>query len=172
MPFEDQPEVLLLAGKIVSAYVANNAIEAGALSGLIGSVITALINIGKPQAATSGEQRPQPAVPIKNSVSNSRITCLEDGKKMTLLKRHLETDHGLTPTAYRLRWDLPASYPMVAPAYAQRRSELAKGFGLGRAKRPAAALPQVPEPSREQPLVKRIPERVSSKARGRRKTSA
>ena len=169
MSLEDQPETLLLAGKIVSAYVANHTIEAGALPGLLGSVITTLKNIGKPQAATSNEQRPQPAVPIKNSASNSHITCLENGKKMTMLKRHLLTDHGLTPAAYRLRWGLPNSYPMIAPAYAQRRSDLAKKFRLGHARSTAEVPREEPASPRSELTVKRIPEGVSSKARGRPK---
>ena len=168
MPLEDQPETLLLAGKIVSAYVANNIIEAGALPGLIGSVITTLRNAARARPNTT-EQRPQPAVPIKRSVSSDHITCLEDGKKLKTLKRHLLSDHGLTPAAYRSRWGLPADYPMTAPAYAQLRSELAKGFGLGRDK-PPAPREKLAAP-RDEPMVKRIPEGVSSKSRGRPRKS-
>ena len=96
---------------------------------LIQNVYGALAGLGvTPQA----EVKPEPAVSVRSSVKNDHIVCLEDGKKMKMLKRHLMTDHGLTPVEYRARWSLPSDYPMVAPAYAEKRRNLAKKIGLGR----------------------------------------
>jgi predicted transcriptional regulator len=119
-----------LTSDIVSAYVANNTVAAPELAELIASVHKAL---------TSSAQKAQepevvelvPAVPVKKSVGNDFIICLEDGKKFKSLKRHLRTHYDLTPEDYRAKWNLPADYPMVAPNYAAARSELAKKMGLG-----------------------------------------
>jgi predicted transcriptional regulator len=102
----------------------------GELGGLIERVHGALAGLGV--AAPEPEPDLKPAVSVRSSVKSDHIVCLEDGKKMKMLKRHLSTDHGMTPAEYRVRWNLPADYPMVAPAYAQTRRELAVKIGLGR----------------------------------------
>src|SRR5215472_9997254 len=128
-------EVLGLTAQIVSAHVRHNSVAPDALPGLIQEVYRTLLNIGsQPVQAT----KPTPAIPVKQSIRQDRIICLEDGKSFSMLKRHLMTDHKLTPQQYREKWDLPREYPMVAPNYAQTRSALAKKIGLGRkAGRPA-----------------------------------
>ncbi len=113
--------------KIVSAYVSKNSLPPGEVSHLIRTVHEALM---RPDQAASS--RPEPAVPIKKSVSPDYVICLEDGKKLKTLKRHLRTSFDLSPDEYRQRWGLPSDYPMVAPKYAAVRSELAKKIGLGR----------------------------------------
>ncbi len=118
---------LELVSKIVSAYVSQNSVPPGELSHLIRTVHEALMGPG--QAASS---RPEPAVPIKKSVKPDYVVCLEDGKKLKTLKRHLRTSYDMSPDEYRQRWGLPADYPMVAPKYAAVRSALAKKIGLGR----------------------------------------
>ena len=120
-------DLLPLTAEIVAAYVANNSVDASDLPKLIDSVNRALANIDKNQSI----DRLTPAVPIKKSVTQEYIICLEDGKKLKMLKRYLKTAHGMTPEQYRARWGLPASYPMVAPNYARQRSGLAKKIGLG-----------------------------------------
>ena len=100
------------------------------MSSLIADVFSALSGLGGPAAAQ--EARPEPAVSVRSSVKKDHIVCLEDGKKMKMLKRHLMTDHGLTPDEYRARWELSSDYPMVAPDYADKRRDLAKKIGLGR----------------------------------------
>ena len=132
---ESNDQVLGLTAQIVSAHVRHNAVTPDALPGLIQEVYRALLNIGQQPAQT---EKPAPAVPVKQSIRQDRIICLEDGKSFSMLKRHLMTDHKLTPQQYREKWGLPRDYPMVAPAYAQTRSALAKKIGLGRkAGRPA-----------------------------------
>ena len=122
-----------LAADIVSAYVANNSVRAGELPDLIGSVHSALLNVGSP-APVQAAERPAPAVPVKKSVTPDAIYSLEDGKPYKSLKRHLGT-RGLTPDQYRQKWGLPHDYPMVAANYAAQRSELAKSLGLGQIRR-------------------------------------
>ena len=125
--------VLALTARLVAAHVGHNAVGADALPALIRSVYDALSDLGpRPQAPEVAPDVLAPAVPITQSVFNDHIVCLEDGKKQKTLKRHLQSAHGLTPEAYRARWGLPANYPMVAPAYAEQRSALAKSIGLGR----------------------------------------
>jgi predicted transcriptional regulator len=125
-------DVLGLAARIVAAHVSNNAVESDVLPGLIRDVYTTLAGMGQ-DLATPAEpaDKRQPAVPIKKSVFPDHIVCLEDGKKLKMLKRHLKTAFGLTPEQYRERWGLPHDYPMVAPSYASHRSKLAKKIGLG-----------------------------------------
>ena len=131
-------ELPALTTQIVAAYVANNTVAVNDLPGLIRQVHAALANVGG--AAEIAPERPQPAVPIKRSVMPDYIVCLEDGKKLKMLKRHLKTAFNMTPEEYRERWDLPPDYPMVAPNYASQRSRLAKEIGLGtRARRRRAA---------------------------------
>ena len=129
-----------LTARIVSAHVGNNSVAVSDLPSLIAQVYGALAGLDKP--VESLVMRPQPAVPIKKSVTPEWIICLEDGKKLKMLKRHLSTAYSLTPDQYRERWGLPADYPMVAPAYAQQRSDLAKTIGLGtrRGNPPAAPI--------------------------------
>lgn len=127
---QDRPMLLGYAAQIVSAHVSRNAVPAHELSTLIEKVYQALSTAGLAPIAADPE-RPEPAVPIRNSVFADYLICLEDGKKLKMLKRHLKTVHNMTPDAYRRRWGLPPDYPMVAPSYAQRRSALAQQIGLG-----------------------------------------
>jgi predicted transcriptional regulator len=136
--------VLGLTAQIVSAHVSNNAVSRDALPDLIQQVFTTLMAAGTEQAEP---ERLQPAVPIKKSVFPEYIVCLEDGKKLKMLKRHLQTSYNMTPEQYRERWGLAHDYPMVAPKYAEHRSELAKKIGLGR--KPAVEVePVAPTPSK------------------------
>lgn len=124
----DNMEVLGLTAQIVSAHVSNNAIGADALPALIQDVYRTLAGVGKEQAVPDKQL---PAVPVKKSVFADFIICLEDGKKLKMLKRHLKTSYNMTPEQYREKWQLPPDYPMVAPNYARHRSTLAKKIGLG-----------------------------------------
>lgn len=127
----DMRETLItLTSDIVAAHVSNNSVAVGDLPALISNVYSALAGVDKAEPAA--EPAPEPAVSIRSSVKNDHIVCLEDGKKLKMLKRHLATRYNLTPEQYRARWNLPADYPMVAPAYAEKRRELAKKIGLGR----------------------------------------
>jgi len=121
-------DVLGLTAQIVSAHVANNTVSPEALPSLIQEVYRTLAGAGK---QPTRPELPQPAVPIKRSVSHDHIVCLEDGRKLKMLKRHLKSAYGMTPEQYRQRWGLGQDYPMVAPDYAKRRSSLAKQIGLG-----------------------------------------
>ncbi len=121
--------MLGLTAQIVSAHVSNNAVSRDALPELIRQVFSTLMAAGTEQVEP---ERLQPAVPVKKSVFPEYIVCLEDGKKLKMLKRHLQTSYNMTPEQYRERWSLPHDYPMVAPRYAEHRSELAKKIGLGR----------------------------------------
>ena len=127
---DDKPTAELLehTTRIVAAHVANNPIAATEVPGLIVAVHEALAALGPEEPAP----RPEPAVPIKQSVKPEYIVCLDDGKKLKMLKRHLRTAYNMTPDDYRKRWGLPSDYPMVAPNYAKQRSALAKKIGLGR----------------------------------------
>jgi predicted transcriptional regulator len=134
---DQSSELLALTTEIVAAHVSNNTVPVGDLPQLINQVYNSLANIGSVPAPPA--ERPQPAVPVKKSVHPDFIICLEDGKKLKMLKRHLKTAYNMTPEAYRERWGLTADYPMVAPNYARQRSRLAKEIGLGtRARRPRA----------------------------------
>lgn len=121
-------ELLELTTEIVAAHASNNSVAPGDLPQLIQDVYKTLALVGS-QAASP--DRPRPAVAIKKSISPDFIICLEDGKKLKMLKRHLKTAYNLTPEEYRERWGLPSDYPMVAPNYAKHRSNLAKKIGLG-----------------------------------------
>jgi predicted transcriptional regulator len=130
-------ELLTLTTEIVAAHVSNNTVAVGDLPQLINQVYNSLANIGSVPVVPA--ERPLPAVPVKKSVNPDYIICLEDGKKLKMLKRHLKTAYNMTPEAYRERWGLSADYPMVAPNYARQRSRLAKEIGLGtRARRSRA----------------------------------
>ncbi len=125
-----QNELLSLTTEIVSSHVSNNTVAVGDLPQLIRLVFTSLAVQGQEEQKEQPE-KPTPAVPIKKSVMPEYIVCLEDGKKLKMLKRHLKTRYNMTPEEYRKRWGLPDDYPMVAPAYAEQRSSLAKKIGLG-----------------------------------------
>jgi predicted transcriptional regulator len=145
----ENQELLSLTTKIVASHAGSNKLATSDLPALIGSVFEALrtagtVEVGKPAEALV------PAVPIKKSVMPEFIVCLEDGRKMKTLKRHLATRYNLTPAEYRQRWGLPNDYPMVAPAYAAQRSALAKSIGLGRKRADAAPEPK-PEPVAQKP---------------------
>jgi len=125
-----------LAADIVSAYVSNNSVPASDLPALISDVHSALVRVTSGVAAPMLEAL-KPAVPAKKSVTNEHIICLEDGKKFKSLKRHLRTQYNMSPEQYREKWGLPPDYPMVAPNYAEARSQLAKQMGLGQQRRKA-----------------------------------
>ena len=125
------PKLMTLATKIVSAYVANNPIGPTELPGLIARVHEALARVAEGEVSIEVEQL-KPVVSIKDSVTPEYIICLNDGKRLKLLKRHLRTVYNMTPDEYRSKWGLPYDYPMVAPRYAASRSALAKKIGLGR----------------------------------------
>jgi len=152
-----EEDLLRLTAEIVAAHLGHNAVPAAAVPDVIRSVHAALSGVGAQETTVPV---PEPAVPVKKSVFPDYLVCLEDGRKLKMLKRHLQTSYGLSPEAYRERWGLPASYPMVAPDYAARRSTLAKSIGLGR--RPTAPAPaEVP--------VQRIPEGAKGKKAARPK---
>lgn len=130
-------ELLALTTNIVAAHVANNSVAVADLPRLIRDVHETLTSVGG--TGPREPERPTPAVPIKKSVTPDYVVCLEDGKKLKMLKRHLKTAYNMTPDEYRDRWGLGADYPMVAPNYAKQRSRLAKQIGLGtRARRKKA----------------------------------
>ncbi len=125
---QNQLELLELTSEIVSAHASNNAVSSSELPELIKTVFATLSGL----INNAGHaERPEPAVDIKKSISPDYIVCLEDGKKLKMLKRHLSTSYGMSPEEYRERWGLPGDYPMVAPNYAKKRSSLAKKIGLG-----------------------------------------
>jgi len=125
-----QRSVLEMASEIVSAYLRHNTLPSGRVPEFIHSVHKSLSEIDK-GAINSEEQTPKPAVPIRRSITPDHVICLEDGKKLKMLKRHLRSTYNMSPDEYRNKWNLPPDYPMVAPNYAARRSELAKKSGLG-----------------------------------------
>jgi predicted transcriptional regulator len=123
--------LLALTAQIVSAHITNNTVMADRVPGVIRDVYKALADVGENAGATAAAEPAQPAVPIKKSVFPDYIVCLEDGKRLKMLKRHLSTSFKLTPAQYRAKWGLDPNYPMVAPNYAEKRSSLAKQIGLG-----------------------------------------
>ncbi|MEM8949863.1 MAG: MucR family transcriptional regulator [Pseudomonadota bacterium] len=125
-----QNELLALTTEIVASHVSNNTVAVSDLPEVIQKVYVSL-NTLSPHPEPQQPEKPQPAVAIKKSVTPEYIICLEDGKKLKMLKRHLKTRYDMTPEEYRKRWGLPDDYPMVAPSYAQQRSDLAKKIGLG-----------------------------------------
>ena len=126
---ENRSELLELTSEIVAAHVSNNTLAVNDLPQLIKDVYFTLANVDENQGFS---ERLNPSVSIKKSVTPDFIVCLEDGKKLKMLKRHLKTAYNMTPEEYRQRWSLPLDYPMVAPNYAKHRSDLAKEIGLGR----------------------------------------
>jgi predicted transcriptional regulator len=125
--------VLRMAVEIVSAYVSNNPVNAAQIPEVINTVYTSLASLNGQNAGGSAEP-PKPAISIRRSITPDYIVCLEDGKKLKMLKRHLRASYGMTPDEYRAKWSLPTDYPMVAPNYAEQRSTFAKQIGLGRKK--------------------------------------
>ncbi len=135
-----EEDMLHMTTEMVSAYVSNNILPAGQISEVIKTVYASLSEIAG--VGSGAAETLKPAVPIRRSVTPDFIVCLEDGKKLKMLKRHLRTNYSLSPEEYRSKWGLPSDYPMVAPNYAAQRSEFAKRIGLGRKSRgrpPAAA---------------------------------
>jgi predicted transcriptional regulator len=126
---EQTGDLLALTTEIVAAHVSNNTVAVGDLAQLINQVYSSLANIGAAPVAPA--VRPAPAISIKKSIQPDFLVCLEDGKKLKMLKRHLKTAYNMSPEAYRERWGLASDYPMVAPNYARQRSRLAKEIGLG-----------------------------------------
>lgn len=124
-------ELLKLASSIIAAYVSNNPVPVSELPGMIKSVHATLGGL-TPGGATEALTNQKPAIPVKRSITPEYIVCLEDGKKLKMLKRYLRSNYKLSPEQYRAKWGLPADYPMVAPNYAAQRSEFAKKIGLGR----------------------------------------
>jgi predicted transcriptional regulator len=137
-------EVLGLTAQIVSAHLTKNAVPVEELPGLIREVYKTLSTVGEAEAAAAEPHKP--AVPVTKSVFPDYIVCLEDGKQMTMLKRHLMTEHNMTVDQYRAKWGLPTNYPMVAPNYAETRSNLAKKMGLGRSR---TVTPPAKKPARK-----------------------
>ncbi len=140
---EHADRLLTLTVQIAAAYVGGNAVDAKAVPGLIRDIHFSLTGLDTDSVVLPATAQPPavrstapPAVEIRKSVFADHLVCLEDGLKVTMLKRHLRTAHDLTPELYRAKWGLPLSYPMVAPNYAEFRSQLAKETGLGRAGRP------------------------------------
>ena len=128
----DQSNILELTAEIVSSHVSNNSVATADVATLIQSVFTALTNAEQPPVVEA--PKAEPAVPIRSSVKHDYIVCLEDGKKLKMLKRYLRTNYDMTPDEYRAKWGLAKDYPMVAPAYAETRRGLANAIGLGRKK--------------------------------------
>src|SRR3954471_5023740 len=157
----NRQELLSLTTEIVSSFAGGNTVAAGDLPALIASVFKALRTVGSP-AVEKAAEAPTPAVPIRKSIGTDFLICLEDGKKLKMLKRHLASRYNMTPEDYRRRWGLAKDYPMVAPAYAATRSALARQIGLGR--KPAA--PVAPEPTAAKAAA------PSRRVGGRRKAAA
>ncbi|MFT7027133.1 MAG: putative transcriptional regulator [Paracoccaceae bacterium] len=132
----DKSEILALTSEIVSSHVANNPVPNADLPSVIQAVFDKLTELANEQPEL--KQELTPAVPIKKSITDDFIVCLEDGKKLKMLKRHLKTAYDMTPEDYRAKWGLSSDYPMVAPAYARKRQQLAKEIGLGRKPRKPA----------------------------------
>jgi predicted transcriptional regulator len=124
-----------IAADLLAAYVSNNAVRAGELPGLLTEIHGALARLANGASPAAALEVPTPAVPVKKSITNDFVICLEDGRKFKSLKRHLRTAFSMTPEQYREKWKLPSDYPMVAPAYAKARSTLAKKMGLGQKRR-------------------------------------
>src|SRR5215207_917141 len=150
----ERQELLSLTTEIVASFAGHNTVAIGDLPAVIASVFQALRSVGQGEADKPAAEAPVPAVPVKKSIGTDFLVCLEDGKKVKMLKRYLASRYNLTPDQYRQRWGLPRDYPMVAPAYAARRSEMARQFGLGR-KPAAAAPPPAPEPAPAAPEPRR-----------------
>ena len=155
MADESFDNLLALTADIVAAHVGNNNVAVGDVPALIQNVHGALVNLNAPTAEAAPE--PQPSVSIRASVKPDYIVCLEDGKKLKMLKRYLASNFNMTPAEYRAKWKLPADYPMVAPNYSSQRKDLAHKMGLGRKKAAApvpAAAPAAPKRARSRSAAK------------------
>jgi predicted transcriptional regulator len=150
-----QNELLALTTEIVASHVSNNTVAVSDLGELIRQVYGSL-NTLSPTPAPEQPERPQPAVAIKKSVTPEYIICLEDGKKLKMLKRHLMTAYGMTPEDYQAKWGLRHNYPMVAPNYALKRRELAKKIGLGRKPGVVEPVPAPKAATRRKPRAKKV----------------
>jgi predicted transcriptional regulator len=131
MPQIDNTTLADITSELVAAYVTQNHVQPSELPALIASIHATLSNLGKAPAPEASAEPPKPAVPVKKSITDEYLISLEDGRKLKSMKRYL-AGLGMTPAEYRAKWGLPSDYPMVAPAYAAKRSELAKNLGLGR----------------------------------------
>ena len=145
-PTGSPEEMVALTGRITAAYLRGNILPAADIPSVIGIVHSAFLQLVQPPPLQQEETR-KPAVPIRKSVTAEYIVCLEDGRELKMLKRYLKATYGMTPDQYRARWNLPADYPMVAPAYAEKRSDLARASGLGR-RRPEPEPQPVPAPKK------------------------
>lgn len=134
-------DLIALVADVVSAYVSNNSVPASGLPSLIADVHAALVQLSAPVISQPAAEPKAPAVSVKKSLTPDYIICLEDGKRFKSLKRHIRSKYDLTPEQYREKWGLPADYPMVAPAYAAARSELAKKMGLGQQRKGVSRKP-------------------------------
>ena len=143
----EREKLVALTAEIVASYVSTNRVAATDLPLVISEVFNALAGTGQPKVEAA---KPEPAVPVKKSVTPDYIVCLEDGKKLMMLKRHLRTVYNMSPAEYRAKWNLPPDYPMTAPSYTARRSAFAKQSGLGTKRRgtAAAATPSEPAPTK------------------------
>jgi len=147
--------LITLTADIVAAHVSNNSVAVYDLAALIANVHGALSALGEP--AVAEEVKQEPAVSVRASIKPDYIICLEDGKKLKMLKRHLMTHYQMTPADYRAKWNLPSDYPMVAPSYAAQRKELAHKIGLGRKPHVVEAAPaKAPRPARAKKVVEPI----------------
>ena len=155
MTDESFDNLLALTADIVAAHVGNNNVSVADVPALIQNVHSALVTLGAPAPEPQIEQ--QPSVPIRSSVKPDYIVCLEDGKKLKMLKRYLASNFNMTPAEYRAKWKLPADYPMVAPSYSSQRKDLAHKMGLGRKKLPPVSAPApvaAPKRGRGRPALK------------------
>jgi predicted transcriptional regulator len=131
-------DLVQMTTQIVTSYISRNTVPTDQLGGVIQAIHDALRSVGSAPATAPAPVPAKPAVPIRRSIQPDYIVCLEDGKKLKMLKRHLRTTYSLSPEEYRAKWGLPADYPMVAPNYAEQRSAFAKKIGLGKARTEAA----------------------------------
>lgn len=128
------PSLLELTSTVVAAYLSHNSVPASDVPNVISAVMNAMATVGTEAEAPPPLRQLQPAVPIRKSITPDFIICLEDGRKMKMLKQHLRLVYQMTPDDYRQKWGLPPEYPMVAPSYAKRRSDFARSSGLGRSR--------------------------------------
>lgn len=163
MSTEQDETILALTADIVAAHVANNTVSVNDVPGLIKQVHSALSGLGTPEVEPQAEQ--QPAVAIRSSVKPDYIVCLEDGKKLKMLRRYLRTRYDMSPEEYRAKWKLPDTYPMVAPNYTEQRRTLANSIGLGRKRKPEEAAVEAPAPQEAEPAPAPAP---APKRRGRK----
>ena len=166
MSVQTSPGILDLTAQIVSAHLSHNRLETDALPSLIKSVYRSLSTVGDVQPVAAPAL--SPAVPVKRSVFPDYIVCLEDGKKLKMLKRHLKSSYGMTPDEYRTKWGLPKDYPMVAPSYAAKRSTLAKMIGLGRKPAAVAAEVETDDETEAAPAEVKVTKIPTRRARGSR----